>query len=117
MALGTISKPVSRFAIGNRKMVIRDVTLTTGANYTTGGETITASAVGLRKIEQAIASDGANASGDTGLPVSFRFQSDGSVKILAYDYNGANAARAFLAEVAANANLSSFTARVTFIGY
>jgi hypothetical protein len=54
MALGTVTP---RKAMGstwaNKKMRVVDVQLTSGANYTTGGETLNASACGLSRIEQA----------------------------------------------------------------
>jgi hypothetical protein len=52
MAIGTITKPTALgssadYNDANKRVRVRDVQLTSGANYTTGGETITAAAVGL----------------------------------------------------------------------
>jgi hypothetical protein len=43
MALGAITKPsgASDYDVGNKRVRVRDVVLSSGANYTTGGETIT----------------------------------------------------------------------------
>lgn len=109
MALGTVSRPseVQDFAIGNRKLKMRTVQLTSGANYTTGGETITARSLGFRKIEAAIPAGSARA-GTATRELAFEYLANGDVKMLV---------TTAAAEVAAATNLSTFTARVVFIGY
>lgn len=118
MALGVITKPSGVQAdtvFGNKKIRIREVILTGGANYTTGGESITPSMVGLSKrIEQVLTDGGAkNAAGTLMIPVRFDY-SAGKLQIFRYD--GASAGKASLEEAAANFDASLFTARITFIG-
>ncbi len=114
MALGTLTK-ITSYVNGNKRVRIYDVQLTSGANYTTGGETITAAAVGLRKVEKASPDGMANtSSGSTAHGVGMLYQSNGNVKIQAYSSNGA--APAAFAELGANANLSTFVTRVQFTG-
>lgn len=50
MALGTVSI-VRRESVGSLFEVIANVNVTSGANYTTGGELVTPAALGLNKIE------------------------------------------------------------------
>lgn len=115
MALGTITKPVPSpdYVIGNKRVRVRDVQLTSGANYTTGGETITPAAVGLKlRIESVICTGQARTTtgGAATIPVSLDFATTpGSVKLQQY-------VAATGAEQAASANLSTFSARLTFIG-
>lgn len=117
MALGTITKPSPSqdFTAGNRRFRTRDVVLGTGANYPTGGETITPAAVGLgRRIEQVWTTSiaRATAGGATGRTVSVDYTaiagSPGAVKIQIYTTGSA--------EVANNSDQSAFSVRLTFIG-
>jgi hypothetical protein len=112
MALGTISKPSGVRAndhFGGKKANIRDVQLSAGANYTTGGETITPRAVGLsQKIEQVVGAMATTASGTTSRTVVPLYQADGSVKLVVQTTASA--------EAAGNSDQSTFTARLTFIG-
>lgn len=116
MALGTVTVPSPRsgdFAAGNRKVRTRVVQITSGANYTTGGETITPVNVGLRQRIDAVMGGGSarlTTDGSTSIPVSVIPQANGSVKIQGY-------VAATGAEQASNANLSTFSIRLTFIGY
>jgi hypothetical protein len=113
MALGAVTKVLDT-NVGNRKIRVRDVVPTSGANYTAGGETLDPSQVGLRVIEAAFTDAGArNASGNV-LPVSYNTQSK---KLQVYRYDGAAAGKASLEEAAAGFNASGFTVRITFIGY
>lgn len=116
MALGTISKitPNPDSTAGNFKVRVRDVQLTSGANYTAGGETITPSQVGLRRIFQVVTdAGGKNAAGANVVPVRYDYAAN---KLQAYRYDGASVGKAFLEEVAAGVDLSTFTARLTFFG-
>lgn len=113
MALGTTTRVVAS-TFGNKKVRTYDVQLTSGANYTTGGETITPGAVGMKKIEQVLSDAGAkNAAGTSTVPVRYDYTNS---KLQAYRYDGASVGKAFLEEVAAGVDLSAFTARLTFIG-
>lgn len=112
MALGTITKPTGVQAstvFGNKKVRIRDVQLTSGANYTTGGETVTAAAVGLsRRIETVLGAMATTTSGTTSRTVVPLYQTDGSIKLLVQTTASA--------EAAVSSDQSTFTARLTFIG-
>ena len=114
MAIGTITKltPSGDFAVTNKRSRTRDVQLTSGANYTTGGETITPAAVGLfRRIEQVVNGGSARTTsgGAASIPVAVAYQTDGSIKLQSY-------VAATGAEQAASANMSTFSTRMTFIG-
>lgn len=110
MALGTMTK-VDFSTIGNRKSRIFDVQLTSGANYTTGGETITPALAGLgRRITFANAESLATTTaGSTQRAVSFIHQANGSVKM--------QVATTGSAEAASSSDQSTFTVRVEFRGY
>lgn len=109
MALGTITK-VADYTVSNKRHRIRDVQLTTGANYATGGETISATAVGLgKKIEAVLGAMATTATGTTCRTVVPLYQTDGSVKLTVQTTASA--------EAAANSDQSTFTARLTFIGF
>lgn len=114
MALGTITKPSPSqdMAVSNKKWRTRDVQLSSGANYPTGGDTITPLAVGLsRRIEQVIYPGAirATAAGATARSVAFAHQTDGSVKMQVYTTASAEAAN--------NSDQSAFAGRFTFVGF
>ena|SRR5437899_6964403 len=112
MALGTITRPgvYSDYVQGNKRVCVRDVQLTAGANYTTGGETITASAVGLNRITEAVPLGLAvPAGGATSRSVGFIFAANQkSVKMVVQTTASA--------EAASNSDQSTFTARIEFVG-
>lgn len=110
MALGTVTI-VRKDTRGGRKSVVADVQLTAGANYTTGGETISLAAVGMgHRIVGAIPFGLATtASGTTSRGVAFLFQSNGTVKMLVQTTASA--------EAASNSDQSTFTVRVEFVGH
>lgn len=116
MALGAITRPTPNpdVTIGNRRWRTRDVVLTTGANYTTGGDTLTPSQVGLRVITQIYVDHAKNATGTSLVIVRYDYAAN---KLQSYRYDGASAGKAFLEEVAAAVDLSTFTARITFVGF
>lgn len=121
MALGTITKPTTGtggapnpdFTVSNKRWRTRDIQLTAGANYTTGGETITPSQVGLRSTIHQVIGTGvaAAAAGTTAWVVKYDHTNS---KLQAFGSNGA--APAALAEAASNTNLSTFVVRLTFVG-
>ena len=108
MALGTLTK-VDQYTVSNKRFRVYDVQLTSGANYTTGGEQITAKSVGLNVIQEArtsgipVASDGS-----TSRTIGVLFQTDGSVKIPVQTTASAQAA--------SNSDQSAYTVRITFVG-
>jgi hypothetical protein len=114
MALGALTL-VDTGTLGNRKFRTYDVVPSSGANYTAGGETITASAVGLRRIITAIC-DGvaATSTGGSAYSVKALYQADGSVKLSAH--RTAAAVNNPLLEAAGNTDLSTYSVRITFMG-
>lgn len=112
MALGTLTRVANASAtIGNKKMRVYDVQLTSGANYTTGGETIAPSAVGLKRIEQVQTCGIARATsgGATSRSVTFDFATTpGSAKMQVQTTASA--------EAASNSDQSAFSLRVAFVG-
>jgi hypothetical protein len=115
MALGTVTP---RKAMGstwaNKKMRVVDVQLTSGANYTTGGETLNASACGLSRIEQAnvlglaLPSGGAT-SRTVGVIYSNTTGPSSSIKLVVHTTASA--------EAAGSSDQSTFTVRLQVIGY
>lgn len=121
MALGTITKPSASLlpapdtSIGAKALNIRDVQLTAGANYTTGGEVITPQAVGLGRRIETVVSIGiarATSGGATSRSVAFDYAaiaaSPGAVKMQVYTTASA--------EAAGNSDQSAFSIRLGFIG-
>lgn len=115
MAIGTISKPStysSDGVVGNKRSRTRDVILTSGANYVTGGSAITPQAVGMnRRIERVTGAGSARTTsgGAASIPISVEHQTDGSVKLQAYVASTG-------AEQGSNADMSTFSIRLTFVG-
>lgn len=109
MALGTVTK-VSDFTVANKRYRVRDIQLTSGANYTAGGETITAASVGLNVIQGAQPHGLAlTSSGTTSRSVGFLLgNTTTTTKILVHTTASV--------EAAGNSDQSTFTVRVTFIG-
>ena len=110
MALGTITR-VDSTTWGNRKIRTVDVQLTSGANYTTGGETVTAAAVGLKRIIGANPLGNATTtSGTTSRTVVFLYGNGTTTSKLLTQTTAS-------AEAASNSDQSTFTQRIQFIGY
>jgi hypothetical protein len=110
MALGTITKPsgASDYDIANKRVRVRDIQLTSGANYTTGGETITAASVGLNTIFEAIPLGLALPTGGaTSRTVGFIYSAP-NVKMVVHTTASA--------EAVSNTDQSTFTVRVRFVG-
>lgn len=110
MALGAISVPTgvqANTTFGNKKVRIRNIVLTTGANYTTGGETVTPSAIGLSKrIELVVGTIApATSGGATTRTVGFDYTNQ---KLQVFTTGSA--------EAGSNSDQSAFTARLMFIG-
>lgn len=109
MALGTLTK-VDGWREGNKYVRVYDVVPTSGANYTTGGEIITAAAVGLRKIitvrvNTLALPSGAATSRSVGIVLG-----DGKTTTKLVVHTTASA------EAASNSDQSTFTARIEFVG-
>lgn len=109
MALGTVTK-IDAYTEANKRIKIVDVQLSAGANYTTGGETLNASAVNLRRITAvnvmglALPSGGA-----TSRTVGVVYTSATAVKLVVHTTASA--------EAASNSDQSTFTIRLEIIGY
>lgn len=118
MALGTITKvarngrPID-YVKGNKYATVRDVQCSSGANYTAGGETITAAAIGLKSIDyvnilnQPTTAAGAHRTATIINTLGAAGQT--SVKLAV---SGATAQ----ADAGANADLSTFITRMEFVG-
>lgn len=116
MALGAITKPAGvrcDDTWGSKRMRIRQIVATGGANYTTGGETITPASVGLNVIENVSGGPFKTSTGVNILDWSYDFAAN---KIQYYRYDGASVGKASLEEAAANFDASGYTGRLTFVG-
>ena len=113
MTLGTftrVSDGITR--LGSKRVTSYDVQLSSGANYPTGGDTITPAMVGMgRRIENVFTSGIARATsgGATARTLSFDFATTpGSVKMQVNTTASAEAAN--------NSDQSAFSCRLTFVG-
>lgn len=112
MALTIAKVSGGDYVIGNKKVRTRDITFDN--SYATGGIACTAASVGLRQVTSAFCDGGAkNAAGTSLVPVRYDYANN---KLQAYRYDGASAGKAFLEEVTAAVDLSTFTVRMTFVG-
>jgi hypothetical protein len=109
MALGTVTK-VDKYNVSNKRVRIYDVQLTSGANYTTGGETLNASTVDLRRITECI-------------PIGLALPSGGATsRSVGVIYGTGNTSVKLLvhttasAEAAGNSDQSTFTVRLRILG-
>lgn len=112
MALGSITK-VDGYVIGNKRVRIVDVQLSTGANWTAAGESLTPAMVGLRRIVAVNALGPARSSTPTGFQVTYDYTNQ---KLIALAQAVAGAAVALVA-VTGNTDLSAFTVRLEIVGY
>jgi len=111
MALGTVTI-VKRSVFGNFRVTIADIQVTAGANYTTGGESLPPSKLGLNQIFFADCGP-AVSSTPTTFQVAYNTTSS---KLVAYGQNATPGPAVAQPQVTANTDLSGFTARCTFIG-
>lgn len=116
MALGTLTK-VDQYTVSNRRYRIYDVQLTSGANYTAGGETVNATSVGLRRIIAAHPVGPAMSSTPTAFQVGITYTSSTAIKVVALGTNAVPGAAVADIDVTASTNLSTFTVRIKFEGY
>lgn len=99
---------------GSRRSVFRDITFSN--SYATGGEALPSlQSLGLKEaVYMEIEGSGfSNAAGTSLLPVRYNRSTH---KLQAYRYDGASAGKAFLEEVAAAVDLSTFSGRIRFDG-
>lgn len=105
---------VDAYAEANKRVRVYDVILTSGANYTTGGDIIQPSYIGLNKIMEVIPHGIARATtgGATSRTVAFDYTaisgSPGAVKMQVYTTASA--------EAASNSDQSTQSVRITFRG-
>lgn len=110
MALGTLTK-ITAYKDANKRVTVYDIILGTGANYPTGGETIAAATVGLRKIEGAAPLGVALATtgGATSRTVGFQYgNGTTTTKMLIHTTASTEAANA--------SDQSAYTQRIRFSG-
>lgn len=111
MALGTITE-VKKGVIGDLQYAILDVQLTSGANYTTGGEVFDVAQVpGLKSVLYGV--DFLGAGGGTGYLPSW---DSTNKKLMVFQGDNANAAAAPAVQVPASTNLSAVTVRIKTLG-
>lgn len=112
MALGTVTRYKGFDTTwGNKRVRVVDVQLTSGANYTTGGEPITARAVGLKNIETAnVLSLATTAAATTSRSVAVVYTNTDRTSVKLVVQTTASA------EAASNSDQSTFTVRIQFIG-
>mgnify|MGYP000945656726 CR=1 FL=1 len=110
MAL-TLTK-ISAYTAGNKRHRVYDVTF--DSSYPTGGESLTASDVNLRKIEQLIVHGPATATrgGTTGVLATYDYT---NAKLQAFWGNAGTAS--VLPEVTDTTDIATQICRITAIGY
>ena len=118
MPLGSITKvarngrPID-YVKGTKYAVVRDVQCTSGANYTAGGETITAAAIGLKSIDYAnILNQPTTAAGAHRTATIINTPGAGGQASVKLAVSGATAQT----DAAASTDLSTFVARIEFVG-
>lgn len=116
MAFTIASVSNADYVSGNKKVKVR--TLTFDSSYATGGESLTPSEVGLKVITECKPHGPfRTSSGSTAISVSYDYTNS---KMFAYrtkDPGNAGGADVPLQEVANTTDLSTFSGRVTFVGY
>src|SRR4051812_46689162 len=100
---------VTGYASGNKKVRVYDVTFS--GTYTTGGDALTPTALGFRKVEQFIPHGGAT-DGTVQYPVQYVYSS-GNVKL----FESGGAAGTAAAEKGSAESLTGITLRVTVVGF
>ncbi len=116
----TITKPtgVQDTTFGNKRIKVRDITFDTGT-YVTGGNTITAAQVGLKRIDFASFGTQGMTGGTAGATVNWigvRYASDGT-SITVQQYESAATGLPGLEKTNAEATVANATFRVLFIGF
>ncbi len=114
VALGRIAQ--ADYVVSNKRHKVRDITFS--GNYTTGGETITAAQVGLKKIEQVVLNGAVAVSTDlaTSNPVGVRVAATGLSAIVT-QYEGSAAGTALSEKTNAEVYATGSTIRATFVGF
>ena len=97
---------------GNKKVKVRDLVFS--GNYATGGETVTAANVGLRKIDEAMVHGGVAVASDLATAIGV-FYNHATSKFTFYE--GSAAGTALAEKTNAEAYPTGCKVRVTFRGY
>lgn len=97
---------------GNKRVKIRDITF--DSSYPTGGESLTASDVGLKKIYFVRGSQVKNSDGTSAHSVVYDYTNS---KLVAHQFDGSAAGVQSFEEVANTADLSTFSGRFEFVGH
>jgi hypothetical protein len=112
MALAITRATGGDYVAGNKRTHVRNVALS--GSYSTGGETITPTAVGLKRIEQVFLHGSAAETDLTGGWITrVDYQTNGSVKLVLFE---AAAAGGVFTQKPAEAYESAASLRVTFVG-
>ena len=112
MALGAVTIRKQGGGLGDLWYVVADVALTSGANYTTGGEVFAAAQVNRTGNLLAVIEVGGGSGGD-GYKVIW---DSVNKKLMVFQGDNANAAAAPGVQVAGNTNLSAVTKRFLCVG-
>lgn len=99
------------YVTGNQKVKVRDLTLS--GNYATGGESLTAADVGLKKIFQVIP-NGSGSSTDLATGNNFSYDY-ATAKLVVYESGASGAAIA--EKTNGEAHATGLHVRCTFVGY
>jgi len=113
MALGAVKAVTAGdYTLGNKRVRTRDITLSTGANWTSAGETLTPAQVGLNQVVRcnpALAYNGT---------LTFQVHYDiTNQKLIAFAQNATPGAAVGQPKVTGNTDLSGYTVRLEFVGY
>jgi hypothetical protein len=114
MAVAATAVAGASTVFGNKRVRVYDLAFS--GSYSTGGESVTAEDVGLKKIEQAIPHGNASETDETGAWITnVDYQTDGaSVKVVLFEGAGAGIVPT---QKPAEAYESAGRLRVAFIGY
>lgn len=112
MALGAKTKVVA-YKNANKRVVVYDIVMSTGANWTSAGESLTATDIGFRKIEEATPL-GPASNGTLSFQVAYDFTNS---KLVAYGQNATPGAAVGQPKVTGNTDLSGYTVRMKFSGF
>lgn len=111
--IGTITE-VDSYTVSNRRYRIYDIQISSGANYTTGGMSLTPRQVGLNRIIGADPLGPAfSVAASTAFEVIFVYSTS---KLMALATHATPGAAVADIEVTNNTNLSTFIARIKFEG-
>jgi len=115
----TVTKPtgIQDTVFGNKKIKIRDITFDTGT-YVTGGNTVTAASVGLKRIDFVSFGTQAMTGGTSGATVNWigvTYAAAGT-SVLFQQYECAATGLPGLEKTSAEATVANATFRVMFVG-